>query len=691
MDYLDFEIRIRAAGNERYRVEVASPAGEAKSDECELQSAELNIPLTRLVNSRALGVELDSGATTEPEPPPKVAEALGRQLFTALLPTEQLRMRYRLSLQQAQMEKKGLRFRLRIDAPELAGLPWEYVFDDELDRHVALAVDTPLTRYPEVARPLQPLDVEPPLRILGMVATPTDLPPLNVERERQQMEDAIDHLTADKKVELHWLEGDTSHDLQKALRNGPWHVLHFIGHGGFDAKSETGYLALCNDEGKCDRFTAGQLATLLDGHNLNLVLLNSCEGAKAGDSELFSSTGSALIQHGLPAVISMQYVITDHAAIQFSRMFYDAVAEGLPVDRAVQEARTRIQMAKADTVEWATPVLFLRAADGRLFHIDHHAAVRRGMIADSTSVQSVRDETAKTRSAAATREAGLNMILRSLEHDYRHVFAELKEDLSIEPRLSVIHGLKAGADGTTSTEGVVTGLAEQGGTVLILGGPGSGKTTIVRKILQRQLAAAANDESRPVWILLNLSSWNGEPMLEWAVDQIRIKTSKPPDAIRRWITDNSIALILDGFDEVRPEQRAACAAELDTFGPLLGISGLIVTCRNLEYRELPAPGIHTTAAVEVMPLSHECCDAYLEKLGAEYSGLQQILRSDSSMQILARSPLMLSLMVEVYRNTDAADLQSDAHETSQQRRNELMSAYVDQMFRKQKGTPDVDG
>ena len=71
----------------------------------------------------------------------------------------------------------------------------------------------------------------------------------------------------------------------------------------------------------------------------------------------------------------MQYVITDRAALEFSRMFYDAVADGLSVDAAVTEARIAISMTMNDASEWGTPVLHMRANDGHLFDINAAGAI----------------------------------------------------------------------------------------------------------------------------------------------------------------------------------------------------------------------------------------------------------------------------------------------------------------------------
>jgi chorismate mutase len=73
------------------------------------------------------------------------------------------------------------------------------------------------------------------------------------------------------------------------------------------------------------------------------------------------------VRSGIPAVVAMQYEITDRAAIEFSRSFYDAVADRLPIDAAVAEARTAVKMGSA--LEWGTPVLYMRSEDGLIFDI----------------------------------------------------------------------------------------------------------------------------------------------------------------------------------------------------------------------------------------------------------------------------------------------------------------------------------
>ena len=107
------------------------------------------------------------------------------------------------------------------------------------------------------------------------------------------------------------------------------------------------------------------------------MLLNSCEGARGSAHDVFSSTAAILVRRGLPAVVAMQYEITDRAAVEFARSFYEALAEGLPVDAAVAEARKAISLAVTNTVEWGTPVLYMRAPQGAIFQLAEAQRVRQ--------------------------------------------------------------------------------------------------------------------------------------------------------------------------------------------------------------------------------------------------------------------------------------------------------------------------
>ena len=45
------------------------------------------------------------------------------------------------------------------------------------------------------------------------------------------------------------------------------------------------------------------------------------------------------MREGIPAVVAMQYEITDTAALAFAAGFYEALARGKPVDQAVTKGQ----------------------------------------------------------------------------------------------------------------------------------------------------------------------------------------------------------------------------------------------------------------------------------------------------------------------------------------------------------------
>ena len=81
----------------------------------------------------------------------------------------------------------------------------------------------------------------------------------------------------------------------------------------------------------------------------------------------------------------MQYEITDPAAIELSRAFYEALADGMPVDAAVSEARKAISLGVENTVEWGTPVLYMRSLDGVLFDIVQKPSISKTISTRSPS------------------------------------------------------------------------------------------------------------------------------------------------------------------------------------------------------------------------------------------------------------------------------------------------------------------
>jgi hypothetical protein len=367
MEYLNFDVEINQGNSGLYPIAARSSAGDARHlMRFPFDEHTLEMNLLRLQNALLRSAQVYRGVQSPEE---AIVQQFGQRLFETLLAGDVRRL-YDASAAQASQQRQGLRVRLRIGAPELAALPWEFLYDPLQHEYVCFLPDTVIVRYLEVAQPIPPFKVEPPLRVLAMIADPHDQARLNMASEKQRLLDALGPLEQMGLLKLRWVEGQTVQDLHQALLQREWHVFHFIGHGAFDTRQQEGVLALANEQGKTHLLSAIDLARLLAQHpSLRLVVLNSCQGAVGNRQNLFSSTAATLASKRIPAVLAMQYEISDQAAIDFTRGFYNSLAAGLPVDSAVTQARTAIRVGAARTMEWVTPVLYLRSSTGALFDV----------------------------------------------------------------------------------------------------------------------------------------------------------------------------------------------------------------------------------------------------------------------------------------------------------------------------------
>jgi hypothetical protein len=365
--YLDFDLMIEpAAPGYRARV-LDSPTGEAATDFSfpfsPLEMENFLLRLTRSLSDARRRVRRLESQERE------LVKGFGGQLFQAMFSGAVLGA-LQSSLNDAFQKDVGLRIRLRLtETPELAGVPWEYLFNPVANRFLSLSPDTPLIRYMDLPMPVRPLTVTPPLRVLVMISSPADFPQLDVGAEWDRLNEALDALAKRGLVTISRLPSASLASLSRPLRLDKYHIFHFIGHGGFDEQSQNGALALEDAEGRARLVSGEDFGVMLsDHHSLRLVILNACEGARATSSDPFAGVAQSLVQQGIPAVIAMQFEITDEAAVTFAEGLYAAIADGYPVDAALAESRRAI-FASGNDVEWATPVLYTRSPNGQLFRV----------------------------------------------------------------------------------------------------------------------------------------------------------------------------------------------------------------------------------------------------------------------------------------------------------------------------------
>ena len=360
MEYKDFEIAILPPQEGRFPVRVRSPAGD--------DQGVFSLPFSQ---EELAQLQADLGRLAACGPGQEgLLESLGGRLFEALF-SGQVRSLFDASLGMIRSQPNvGLRVKLCMDPEEspevarLAGLPWEYLYRHDTHEFLSLSVRTPLVRYLEVPRPAEPLPLEQPLRILFVLASPQDQPPLRVEEEKESINRALEQQRQAGKIEFEFVEGpDTATQLRRKLEGQACHVVHFMGHGDFDPQSGKGQLCFEDEEGSTALFSADKLMTLLrDSPTVRLVFLNACRTAMG--------IAPALVLGGVTAVIAMQFPISDEAARAFSKELYTQLARGRPVDEAVSGARKAVEARPGtEGQEWGTPVLLMRAPEGKIFDL----------------------------------------------------------------------------------------------------------------------------------------------------------------------------------------------------------------------------------------------------------------------------------------------------------------------------------
>jgi len=375
IQYVDFELYIHECGIQYVTTLLRSPVGKVRA------------PFRPPVDPRDLTdlrdavkeAMLRARATTREAGSPEVEQIrrFGQTLFETLFNGSLLKAFYR-SWEQTQQVDRGLNILLHIPA-SLQSMPWEFLLDPQRGDFLVLSRYSPIVRYVPITQPRRvSLRISWPLRIVLVLATPQndpDFAPLDVKKEQDRIQTALGGLTQMGAVQLDVLEGpDTLRQLVSRLRNAPCHILHFVGHGGFNPKAEEGTLIFEDKQRRGHVIGSQSLGRLLrDVRSLRLAFLNACQGTLADEADPFSSVASGLVGVGLPTVIAMQFEISDKAGVALAREFYAALSEGLPVQAALGEARKALALECPDSLEWATPVLFSHVRDTRVFDIvaDH--------------------------------------------------------------------------------------------------------------------------------------------------------------------------------------------------------------------------------------------------------------------------------------------------------------------------------
>jgi len=221
---------------------------------------------------------------------------------------------------------------------------------------------------------------------------------------------------------------------------------------------------------------------------------------------------------------------------------------------------------------------------------------------------------------------------------------------------------------------------EQAGALLIVGAPGTGKTTLLLELAQHLLDRADHDESQPIPVVFPLSSWatRQQPLADWLIKELNQRSYVPKKVARQWIEAEQILPLLDGLDEVAAEYRQSCLEAINQFRREYGLLPIAVCSRTTDYEALGTK-LRLRTAVEIQPLAKHQVEESLVRVGESLRGLRAAIEEDASLWELLETPLMLWVAMLTYRDLPLAS--SKGH-TVEQRQQHLFAQFVEAMFQR---------
>ena len=220
-----------------------------------------------------------------------------------------------------------------------------------------------------------------------------------------------------------------------------------------------------------------------------------------------------------------------------------------------------------------------------------------------------------------------------------------------------------------------------GGSMVILGEPGSGKTTTLLELARDLLVRADGDADASLPVVLHLAGWNRgyrprrkvlwveipetppQSLADWVIGELKEspllgelagKDYRVDSRVGQWWLreEGRLVLLLDGLDEVAENQREACARAINEFrqDPVFGNVEVVVCCRVNDYKALKAK-LQLDEALLIQPLTLEQIEDYLVQAKVNLPEIRNLLSSED-LHELAKHPLTLWILALAYRSID---------------------------------------
>jgi broad specificity phosphatase PhoE len=443
------------------------------------------------------------------------------------------------------------------------------------------------------------------IAVLVVFANPRGTDSLRLGTEERAIRQSIKLSRNRDYISLTTCHASTVHDLRRALLENEFKIVHISGHG-----TKTG-LMLEDELGEPYVVPQEALAELFSAHTppLQCVILNAC----------FSVSQSRLNSSVLPYTIAMENSISDEAAIEFSRGFYDAIGVGQNIEFAYEEGCRTVRLA-APQKEFKSQLQKGATAT---------TLVQSGLLASKATTLAQVYETYKSNVIADIQN---NLVLEMYDRPKY-------EDICVIPLVSTMDEYN-----DTYTVFEAHRLVQFPRSV-ILGEPGSGKTTALRKICL-DLLNQTSPIATPVYV--SLASFGSDytqqkPSSFWDYVNVEVSIHGCPDVeTLAFASGAEVLLLLDGWDEMNDEN---AVREAKRFLAQTSVH-FIITCRPEAQRTLPS-----VDRFEMQPLTRDRMHDFIHlriKDSQMVDNMMMWLDHHPSMMKLAENPLNLSIMTIVF-------------------------------------------
>ncbi|NET69782.1 MAG: CHAT domain-containing protein [Sphaerospermopsis sp. SIO1G2] len=456
-----------------------------------------------------------------------------------------------------------------------------------------------------------------------------------------------------------------------------WDILFFSGHSETDEDANTGLLYLNSEETLDIQEAKETIEKAIEQYQgIKLAIFNSCDGLGLARQ----LAGSDIAQ-----IIVWREPVPDKVAQEFLKSFLNNFTNleefpgGLSLYRSVQKARLEVQeyINENDNfpkISWL-PVI-------------HHNLEK-----ESVTWKQLRQlpDTIIQSHKKSPREVLLDRVeefwIKGVLEKSLHINEKETIELGISECFDAVTypAIRQGEntpqqhqdlpEGTRAID--IFGELENRKTMLILGEPGSGKTTALLEIADESIIDTRKDRTLPIPVVLNLSSWAGDrqpkPLAKWLEIELNRIYQFSKKQCQHWVKNQNLLLLLDGLDEVIESKRDACIRAINQFLREYAGTEIVVCCRMKEYNKI-SERLHFQSAIFYKSPTEAQINRYFDDAGEELLAVKKLKQEDKAIQELVKNPLTLNLIAVAYKHKSKEELLNI--NSLEKRRNHLFETYL---------------